>query len=63
MNPNERDIISMTRDVWNEHLAHVQHLEKIEKFFECLRAAGVDNWEGYSDALDMLYGGEDDDDE
>lgn len=25
-----------------------------QKFLEALRAAGVDNWEGFDDALDML---------
>jgi hypothetical protein len=28
-------------------------------FLECLRAAGVDNWEGYDEALRMMNDGED----
>lgn len=61
MSMNERDIVSMTRDVWSDTVSYIHHLEKAHEFLECLRAAGVDNWEGYSDALDMLHEGEDDD--
>ena len=37
----------------------VASMEKDVEFLECLRAAGVTNWEGYEDAQGMM---EDDDD-
>jgi cytochrome c556 len=39
-------------------------LEKVQEeseFLECLKACGVDNWDGYSDAQNMMWpDGEDD---
>lgn len=32
-------------------------------FLRCLELAGVDNWCGYGDAIDMCFGDDDDDDE
>jgi hypothetical protein len=32
----------------------VQTLEKRDKWLSCLEAAGVDNWEGYDIAIDMV---------
>lgn len=39
-------------------LARYQMLLEAENFLYALQAAGVDNWEGYSDAIDMLEGEE-----
>ena len=30
-------------------------LKKDSEFLNCLRACGVDNWEGWDDAIDMLH--------
>jgi hypothetical protein len=32
------------------------NLKENSDFLECLEACGVDNWGGYSDAQDMMYG-------
>lgn len=32
----------------------IEELEEDTKFIEALRAAGVDNWEGYSDAQELM---------
>ena len=36
---------------------YLDQLEEDSNFLNCLRQAGVDNWEGYEDAQD-LFGGE-----
>lgn len=38
-------------------------LEKVQKdseFLECLKSAGVDNWDGYSEAQEMMWPEDDD---
>ena len=35
-------------------LAEYRHLQERVRLLEALEAAGVDNWSGYDDALDML---------
>lgn len=35
---------------WSEY----RELLKDKEFLSCLQAAGVDNWQGYSDAQDMM---------
>ncbi len=35
-------------------LDYFQEMVKEREFLECLRAAGVDNWQGYSDAQQMM---------
>ena len=37
--PNEEELAQMREDI---------------EFLECLKAAGVDNWEGYGDAWEMM---------
>lgn len=37
-------------------------LLEAQRMLECLHANGVDNWSGYSDAMDMFYEAEEDDD-
>ena len=51
--------VSMTREAWNDLMACVKALEKDQAFLHALQACGVDNWEGYSDAVDMLEDEED----
>lgn len=36
-----------------------EKLEKDLEFLNALRACGVDNWDGYSDAVEMVYGEDD----
>lgn len=31
-----------------------EYLLQEQDFLNCLRAAGVDNWEGYSEAIEMM---------
>ncbi|WP_445013675.1 hypothetical protein [Staphylococcus epidermidis] len=49
----------MTRDAWNDVSAYIDKLEKDLELLNALRACGVDNWDGYSDAIEMVYGEED----
>lgn len=38
-------------------------LEKVQEdseFLECLKSAGVDNWDGYSEAQEMMWPEDDD---
>lgn len=49
-----RDTVTITRDAWNDLQKYIQALEKDQEFLHALQACGVDNWEGYSDAVDML---------
>lgn len=55
--PNS-DIVTMTRDAWNDVSAYIDKLEKDLEFLNALKACGVDNWDGYSDAVEMVYGEE-----
>ena len=32
----------------------LEELEKAETFLEALQAVGVDNWDGYDDAIDVF---------
>lgn len=43
-NPNE--MVTITKKEYDRLLAS-------EKWLQCLNAAGVDNWEGYSEAASM----------
>lgn len=53
------DTVTMTRDAWNYVSAYIDKLEKDLEFLNALKACGVDNWDGYSDAVEMVYGEED----
>ncbi|QBQ72893.1 host recBCD nuclease inhibitor [Klebsiella phage Patroon] len=53
------DTVTMTRDAWNDVSAYIEKLEKDLELLNALRACGVDNWDGYSDAIEMVYGEED----
>ena len=50
------DNVQVTREAWNDMQAYIQSLEKDQEFLNALRACGVDNWDGYSDAIEMVYG-------
>lgn len=49
------DTVTMTRDAWNDVSAYIDKLEKDLEFLNALKACGVDNWDGYSDAVEMVY--------
>ena len=53
------DTVTMTRDEWNDVHAYIDKLEKDLEFLNALKACGVDNWDGYSDAVEMVYGEDD----
>ncbi|MCG7588285.1 hypothetical protein [Photobacterium sp. OFAV2-7] len=36
-------------------LGEIEHLRERNRTLEALEAAGVDNWEGYSEAMAMLH--------
>jgi len=42
-------------------LAHYEELTEERDFLECLKCAGVDNWQGYDMAREMFSGEEDED--
>lgn len=61
------EVISMTADAWEETLKQIHDLEEqVEQlqrelsmeqdWGDALRAAGVDNWDGYSYAMSLLNG-------
>lgn len=44
-----------------EFRAQLEKVQEDSEFLECLKAAGVDNWDGYSEAQEMMWpDGEDD---
>ena len=51
--------VTLTRNAWNNVNAYIDKLEKDLEFLNVLKACGVDNWDGYSDAIEMVYGEED----
>ena len=53
------DNVQVTREAWNDMQAYIQSLEKDQEFLNALRACCVDNWDGYSDAIEMVYGEDD----
>jgi len=53
------DTVTMTRDARNDVSAYIDKLEKDLEFLNALKACGVDNWYGYSDAVEMVYGEDD----
>ena len=53
------DTVMMTRDAWNDVSAYIDKMEKDLEFLNALKACGVDNWDGYSDAVEMVYGEDD----
>lgn len=53
------DNVQVTREAWNDMQAYIQSLEKDQELLNALRACGVDNWDGYSAAIEMVYGEDD----
>lgn len=53
------DNVQMPREAWNDLQEYIKLLEKDQEFLNALRACGVDNWDGYSDAIEMVYGEDD----
>lgn len=44
-----------------EFRAELEKVQEESEFLNCLKACGVDNWDGYSDAQQMMWpDGEDD---
>ncbi|URY98825.1 inihibitor of recBCD nuclease [Klebsiella phage 6996] len=56
---HKSDTVTMTRDALNDVSAYIDKLEKDLEFLNALKACGVDNWDGYSDAVEMVYGEDD----
>lgn len=64
------EVVSMTADAWEEILrqkkeledrveeltAELEHNSESAHFLNCLRAAGVDNWDGYDYACEIYRG-------
>lgn len=48
------------RDLVDHLQSEVDRLERVERELDALHAAGVDNWEGYDDAMRALDREEDD---
>ena len=47
--------------ITEEFRAELEKVQEDSEFLECLKAAGVDNWDGYSEAQEMMWpDGEDD---
>lgn len=44
---DEEEMVTITREEYDE-------LKATEKFMDCLDAAGVDNWDGYGFAQEMM---------
>lgn len=53
------DNVQMPREAWNDLQEYIKLLEEDQELLNALRACGVDNWDGYSDAIEMVYGGDD----
>lgn len=51
-----RDVVAECNKIIAAQAAEIKQLREEAQFLECLRAAGVDNWEGYSYAIDMFRG-------
>lgn len=38
-----------------EFRAELEKVQEDSEFLECLKSAGVDNWDGYSEAQEMMW--------
>lgn len=38
-----------------EFCAELEKVQEDSEFLECLKSAGVDNWDGYSEAQEMMW--------
>ena len=48
----------MTEDTVTISRKYYEYLVERNDWLECLEAAGVDNWDGYSEAQKMMYNDE-----
>ena len=58
---NRKEVERLLDDLRNYTLILDEDLEKLEDdsyFLNCLDMAGVDNWDGYSEAQKMMYNNE-----
>lgn len=58
---NRKEVERLLDDLRNYTLILDEDLEKLEDesyFLNCLEMAGVDNWDGYSEAQKMMYNDE-----
>lgn len=58
---NRKEVERLLDDLRNYTLILDEDLEKLEDdsyFLNCLDMAGVDNWDGYSEAQKMMYNDE-----
>lgn len=53
------DNVQMPREAWNDLQEYIKLLEEDQRFLNALRACGVDDWDGHSDAIEMVYGEDD----
>lgn len=53
MTEQRLESVEVPKEIYNEMVRQIEWLE-------CLEAAGVDNWEGISHAVDMMTGEEND---
>lgn len=51
------DNVQMPREAWNDLQEYIKLLEEDQEFLNALRVCGVDNWDGYPDAIEMVTGG------
>lgn len=50
------DNVQIPREAWNDLQAYIKLLEEDQELLNVLRECGVENWVGYSDAIEILYG-------
>lgn len=53
------DNVQMPREAWNDLQEYIKLLEEDQELLNVLRECGVENWVGYSDAIEILYGEDD----
>lgn len=57
-NKNIVDIQSIAKELKDYTLVKTSHLQSLlddSDFLDCLKSAGVDNWDGYENAQEMFY--------
>lgn len=57
-NKNIVDIQSIAKELKDYTLVKTSHLQSLlddSDFLDCLKSAGVDNWDGYDEARKMYY--------
>lgn len=48
------NVKDLTQEQYEELKENLEELQKEVKFLDCLSAAGVDNWDGYSYAQELM---------